>query len=188
MTVKTDVSRFHIHDELTAPDGSARLIKSIEAAGGQVSKFVGVIAGSPALFRAYARMRSELRSGILAEGTRLRISLAVAERRGDGYSLAQHAALARRFGVGLDEISLARSFRSTDEREAALLSLLDAALKGDGKPPQHLVEETREAGWSDEEILEALGHLALNELQSLIANVAGLPQDQGEAPMLASAA
>ncbi len=35
-----------------------------------------------------------------------------------------------------------------------------------------------EIGWSDEEILEAIAHLALNEFQSLIASAAALPKDQ----------
>ena len=65
MTVKTAVSRFQIHDELTAPDESAPLIKTIQAAGGAVTKFVGVLAGSPAVLRAYTRMRTELRGGVL---------------------------------------------------------------------------------------------------------------------------
>jgi hypothetical protein len=88
MTVKTDMSRFDIHDELTAPDGSARIIKGISTAGGTVSKFIGVLAGAPAALRAYARMRSELRDGSLPRQTRERIALAVAEHRGDGYSIA----------------------------------------------------------------------------------------------------
>jgi len=45
LTVKTEVSRFHIHDELTAPDESAPILKSIQAGGAAVSKFVGVLAG-----------------------------------------------------------------------------------------------------------------------------------------------
>src|SRR6266540_4365876 len=60
MTVKTDMSRFDIHDELTAPDESARLLKGMSSAGGSVSKFVGVLAGSPAALRAFARMQLEL--------------------------------------------------------------------------------------------------------------------------------
>ena len=83
MTVKTEVSRFHIHDELTAPDGSAPLIKSIQTAGGAVSKFLGVLAESPAALRAYTRFRAELHNGVLPRATRERIGLAVAERRGD---------------------------------------------------------------------------------------------------------
>src|ERR671914_1970303 len=126
MTVKTEVSRFHIHDELTAPDQSAPILRSIQAAGGAVSKFVGVLAGAPAVLRAYTRMRSELRGGVLPQATRERIALAVAEHRGDGYSIAQHARTARAAGLGLDEISSARSFSSSDPQEAALLVFLES--------------------------------------------------------------
>ncbi len=155
VTVKTAVSRFQIHDELTAPDESAPLIKSIQAAGGAVTKFVGVLAGAPAVLRAYTRMRSELRGGVLPLATRERIALAVAEYRHDSYSIAQHAKSARRAGLGLDEVSRARSFSSGDAKEAALLEYLQATLEADGYPPHHLHEEAREIGWSDEEILEA---------------------------------
>ena len=48
MTVKTDVSRFHVHDELTAPEGSDRMLKTIAETGGSISKFIGVLAGAPA--------------------------------------------------------------------------------------------------------------------------------------------
>jgi AhpD family alkylhydroperoxidase len=188
LTLKTDSSRFHIHDELTAPDESAPVLRSIQAAGGAVSKFVGVLAGAPAVLRAYTRMRSELRSGLLPRPTRERIALAVAEQRGDSYSIAQHAKTARGAGLGLDEVSRARSFTSADPREAALLAYLEAALDADGPPPLHLHEEAREVGWSDEEILEAVGHLALNEFQSLIAGAAALPQDQATPRVLPSAA
>ncbi len=188
MTVKTEVSRFQIHDELTAPEDSAPLIKSIQAAGGAVTKFVGVLAGSPAVLRAYTRMRSELRGGVLGQATRERIALAVAEHREDSYSIAQHAKSARQAGLGLDEVSRARSFTSSDPKEAALLEFLHAALERDGSPPLHLHEEAREVGWSDEEILEAVGHLALNEFQSLIASAAALPKDQATPRVLPSAA
>ncbi len=188
MTVKTDFSRFDIHDELTAPAGSDKLLKSISSAGGTVSKLVGVLAGSPASLRAFARMRSELRNGSLPDTTVIRIGLAVAERRGDGYSVAQHARSARLAGLGLDEISLARSFSSGDPREAALLTFVKETLDSDGHPPVHLLEEAREVDWTDEQLIEALGEVALNEFQSLVANAAGLPQDQIDASALPAAA
>ena len=188
MTVKTEISRFHIHDELTAPDDSARILRGVSSAGGAVSKFVGVLAESPSALRAYARMRSELRGGELPRQTRERIALAVAEYRSDGYSIAQHARTARDAGLGLDEISRARSFSSSDPRETALLALLKETLEGDGHPPHHLLEEARETGWSDEQVLEAVAQAALAEFQSLIANAAGLPQDQSDPSILPAAA
>ena len=135
MTVKTDVSRFHIHDELTAPDGSAPLIKSIQTAGGAVSKFIGVLAESPAALRGYTRLRTELRSSKLPRATRERIGLAVAEWRDDPYTLTQYARTARVAGLGLDEVARARNFTSSDEKEAALLTLIRETLVPTQRPP-----------------------------------------------------
>jgi alkylhydroperoxidase family enzyme len=188
MTVKTEVSRFHIHDELTAPDGSAPLIKSIQTAGGAVSKFLGVLAESPSALRAYTRFRNELHSGVLPRATRERIGLAVAERRGDPYTLSRYARTARAAGLGLDEVARARNFKSSDEKEAALLTLLEETLDHDQRPPHHLVEEAREAGWSDDEILEAVAELALAEFESLISSAAELPQESSDPAVLRSAA
>jgi alkylhydroperoxidase family enzyme len=185
MRVKTDVSRFHIHDELTAPDGSAPLIKSIQTAGGAVSKFIGVLAESPAALRGYTRLRTELRSTKLSHATRERIGLAVAEWRNDPYTLTQYARTARAAGLGLDEVARARNFTSSDEKEAALLTLIRETLEG--RPPHHQVEEAREAGWSDEEILDAIAETALAEFESLFASVAALPQE-GDPAVLRSAA
>jgi len=177
LTVKTDVSRFHIHDELTAPDESAPLLHRALAAGGSVSNLVGVLAGSPYVLRAFTRLRGELRGGELPMLTRHRIALAISELRGDEYSLGLHAAAARAAGLGIDEVSKARSFTSGDPREAGLLAYLRAAVTTDGPPPVHLHEEARELDWTDGQILEAIAHAALSEFQSLIANAAELPQD-----------
>jgi alkylhydroperoxidase family enzyme len=188
LTIKTDISRFDIHDELTAPEASARLLRGMSEAGGSVSKFVGVLAGSPVAMRAFARMRHELRAGLLPRPTAERVALAVAESRGDTYSVAQHARTARASGLGLDEISRARSWTSNDPREAALLMFLKALFEADGRPAHHLLEEAREVGWTDEELLESVAHLALNDFQSLISNAAALPQDQADPAILPAAA
>ena len=82
MTMKTSMSRFQIHDDLTAPAGSATVLRGALSSGGQLSNFLGVLAGSPATLRAYARFRSELRHGTLPLATLERIALAVAEHYG----------------------------------------------------------------------------------------------------------
>ena len=127
MTVKTDISRFDIHDELTAPDGSARILKGMPGRRRRRSRSSS--ACSPARRRRCARSRACATSFAPARcprPTRERIALAVAEHRGDPYSIAQHARTARAAGLGLDEISRARSLSSADPREAALLAFLEA--------------------------------------------------------------
>jgi alkylhydroperoxidase family enzyme len=170
--MKISMSRFQIHDDLTAPEGSVPVLRGALATGGQLPNFLGVLAGSPAALRAYARFRSELRHGKLTLATLERIALAVAEHYHSEPGIAMHSRTARAAGLALDEVANARQFTSKDEREAALLGYLRAVLENGGRAPVHLHEEAREAGWDDEQILEAIAALAL-EMFTAMVNVAG---------------
>ena len=133
--MKTKESRFQVHDELTAPERSVPVLKGALSGGGQLPNFLGVLAGSPAALRAYARFRSELRNGALPWATQQRIALAVAEHQGSEYALATLQRTGREAGLGLDEIALAREFDSHDEREAALLRFVRRCSRRTAAPP-----------------------------------------------------
>src|SRR4051794_5597451 len=143
------MSRFPIHDDESAPEGSLPIIRGALGASGQLPNFVGVLAGSPAALRAYARFRSELRHGELPRQTLERISLAVAAHHGSTPGLTLHARTGRQAGLGLDEIELAKRCDSRDPREAALLALVRELMAGTSPLPAHLLEEPRELGWTD---------------------------------------
>ncbi len=132
--MKTKESRFQVHDELTAPERSVPILKGALAAGGQLSNIVGVLAGAPAVLRAYARFRSELRHGALPWPTQQRIALAVAEHQKSEYALATLQRTARDAGLGLDEIALAREFDSRDERESVLLRFVKSTARERRRP------------------------------------------------------
>jgi len=175
--MKTKESRFQVHDELTAPERSLPILKGALSSGGQLSNFLGVMAGSPAALRAYARFRSELRHGALPLKTQQRVALAVAEHQRSDYALSTLSRSAREAGLGLDEIALARQFDSRDEREAVLLRYVRALLESDGPPPRHLHEEAREAEWTDEQILELVAHIALGTFTNLVTRAGNVPLD-----------
>ena len=120
--MKTKESRFQVHDDLTAPERSLPVLKGALAAGGQLSNIVGVLAGSPAALRAYARFRSERRHGSLMPRTQQRIALAVGQHQGSEYALSTLQRTARKAGLRLDEVALAREIDSRAEREGTLLS------------------------------------------------------------------
>ena len=173
----TPMSRFHIHDDLSAPEGSLPILRGALSTAGQLPNFIGVLAGSPAALRAYARFRSELRHGTLSTPTLERISLAVAQHYDSQPGLALHVRTARRAGLSVDEIALAREWDSHDQREALLLQYLSSLVAQQRKPPAHLHEEAREAGWSDEQLLEAIAFAALETFTAMV-NVAGdVPAD-----------
>jgi alkylhydroperoxidase family enzyme len=175
--MKTKESRFQVHDELTAPERSVPILKGALSGGGQLSNIVGVLAGAPAVLRAYARFRSELRHGDLPWTTQQRVALAVAEYQNSEYALGTLQRTARDAGLGLDEIALAREFDSRDERESLLLRFVKSLLETGGAPPRHIHEEAREAGWTDEQLLEAIGHVALASFGNLVTTAGEVPLD-----------
>jgi alkylhydroperoxidase family enzyme len=175
--MKTAMSRFHIHDELTAPEGAIPVLRGALAGGGRLPNFLGVLAGSPAALRAYVRARSELRHGALKAPTIERIALAVAARHASAAGIALHTRTGRLAGLTLDEVALAREGESRDEREATLLRYLRPLIDGPTQPAMYLHEEAREAGWSDEQLLEAISQVAM-ETYTAMVNLAGdVPAD-----------
>jgi len=170
--MKTKMSRFTIHDDESAPEGSLPIIKGALGASGQLPNFVGVLANSPAALRAYARFRSELRNGELSRPTLERISLAVNARYGSVPGLTLHARTARQEGLGLDEIELAKQCESRDDRDAALLALVRELLAGTTPFPAHVLEEARELGWTDAQLLETIAFVSLESFTAMV-NVAG---------------
>ena len=175
--MKTKESRFQVHDELTAPERSVPVLKGALTGGGQLPNFIGVLAGAPAALRAYARLRSELRHGSLPWSTQQRIALAVSEHQHSEYALSTLQRTARDAGLGLDEIALAREFDSRDERESILLRFVKALVESEGAPPRHLHEEALEAGWSDEQVLETVAHVALASFGNLVTRAGDVPLD-----------
>ena len=137
--MKTSMSRFQIHDDLTAPEGSQPLLRGVLSTGGQLPNFLGVLAGAPAALRGYARLRSELRHGHLEPATLERIALAVAEHHHSKPGVALHARAARRTGLRHDDIALAREWDARDSRDAALLRylkpLVTESVAGPGASP-----------------------------------------------------
>jgi alkylhydroperoxidase family enzyme len=176
--MKTKESRFQVHDEMTAPERSLPVLKGALATGGQLSNFLGVLAGSPATLRAYARFRSELRHGSLPWATQQRIAIGVAEQQNSDYAMNLLHRTARDAGLGLDEIALARRFQSNDEREAALLRFVQALIESEDAPPAlHFIEEAREAGWTDEQLLETVAHVSLASFGNLVTRAGDVPRD-----------
>ena len=172
MPNKTQMSRFPIHDELTAPEASLPVLKSALASAGQLPNLLGVLAGSPSVLRGFTRFRGELRHGALDLPTLERIALAVADHHRSAPGIAIHTRTARQAGLGIDEVARARAWDSRDLKQAALLRYLQRVLDDRGAVPQHLHEEAREAGWTDDQLLEAIAVLGL-ECFTAMVNVAG---------------
>jgi AhpD family alkylhydroperoxidase len=170
--MKTRISRFTVHDDLSAPEASIPILKGARSSAGQLPNFLGVLAGSPGALRGYTRFRAELRHGSLPDDTLERISLAVAQHFGSEPGLDLHRRVARQAGIAVDEIALAREWEARDPHDAILLHYLRDLIVDHATPPAHLHEEARESGWTEEQLLEAIAFASLEAFTAMV-NVAG---------------
>ena len=177
MPKKIQMSRFPIHDDLTAPEASLPVLKGLQASAGQLPNFLAALASSPEALRGYVRFRGELLRGSLPVATRERIALAVASHYGSQPGITLHGRTARRAGLGVDEVAAAQEWTSSDEREAALLRYLRPLAEQSAEHPMHLHEEAHETGWTDEQLLEAIALVALESFTAMVHLAGEIPVD-----------
>ena len=170
--MKTPMSRFQIHDDLTAPEGSVPVLRGALPPAVSCPNFLGVLAGSPAALRAYARFRSELRHGKLTLPTLERIALAVAEHYHSEPGHRDALPGRPRRGAGARRGRASSPVRLQGPARGGAAALPAGACWRTGRAPMHLHEEAREAGWDDEQILEAIAAVSLEGFTAMV-NVAG---------------
>ncbi|SEQ92118.1 Carboxymuconolactone decarboxylase family protein [Lentzea xinjiangensis] len=85
--------------------------------------------------------------------------------------------LGRKAGATAEEMAGAQSGRSDDPRTAAVLALATALVEHRGQISDADVQAARDAGLSQEEIVETVAHVALNVFTNYINVALDVPVD-----------
>lgn len=157
-----------------APEAAQPLLQAVEKSLGSVPNMFRLISNSPATLEGYLGLNGALGKGKLSAATRERIALAVAEANGCGYCLAAHSYLGSNLAkLSADEIAANRHGRSNDAKADAAVRFAAAIVAERGHVGTAAVEAVRAAGYSDGEILEIIGHVAVNTLTNYVNEVLG---------------
>jgi uncharacterized peroxidase-related enzyme len=113
-----------------------------------------------------------LSKGKLSAATRERIAIAIAQTNGCDYCNAAHTFLAKTFAK-LDEAEVAanRAGASTDAKAHAAVSFAVKVATTKGRVSEQDISTVRAAGYSDAEIIEIIGLIALNVLTNYVNEV-----------------
>ena len=104
--------------------------------------------------------------------------MAVAEINGCGYCLAAHNYLGTNLAkLSAEEIAANRRGTSNDAKAAIAVGFAAKITKDRGQVSDGDVQAVRDAGYSDAEIVEIVGHVALNTLTNYINEVLGTEID-----------
>ena len=146
-----------------APATSQPLLAAVQQKLGTVPNLFRIVANSPATLEAYLGFSEALGKGELTPATRERFALAVAEVNGCDYCLSAHTYLALNLAK-LDEaeITANRSGASNDLTADAAVRFAAKITRQRGQVGEADIAALRQAGYSDGEIVEIVGHVALN--------------------------
>lgn len=156
------MSRLPIQSIKSAPATSKTMLESVQKGLGMVPNMAGAMANSPAVLGSWVHFNAALGGGELPAPIRERIALMTAETNECGYCLSAHTALGKQAGLNADDIDSARDGKSSDPKALAALTFAQRVLETRGGIEASDVEQVRGAGFSDGEIAEIVGGVALN--------------------------
>jgi AhpD family alkylhydroperoxidase len=139
---------------------------------GVVANAIRVLGNSPAAINGYLCLQAALSGGVLSTKIRAQIALAVSEINGSSYCLSAYTVSARRAGLSGAEIGAARFGSGSDKKSEAVLDLVWAILMDKGQIADSDLESARNAGLSDEEIVEVVANIALTTFTNFVNEVA----------------
>jgi uncharacterized peroxidase-related enzyme len=170
--------------ELEQATGKAKdLLDELATRGGEPGPMARAMANAPALLRGYLDLNRAMKRTHLDRRIVERINLAVHEWLACDYCLVAHTRAARQLGLSDADIELARQGTATDPKVAAMVALGQQVIAGPGEVTDAQIDELRGHGYTDEQIAEVVGLVALQLLTgglNLVAGIEPAPEDLAE--------
>ena len=164
-------------DRAALPAASQPHLDAIQQAFGTVPAMFRAAAHSPAalasLWGAFGALGGARLPATLTET----LAVAIANRNQCHYCLAAHTALGRKAGVSSEALVDAQSGRSNDPRTAAALRFALAVVERRGPVTDAEWQALDQAGFSAEERVELLAHVALNLFTNYLNVAFEVPMD-----------
>lgn len=155
-----------------APEASIPILDAVHSKLGVVPNLFRLIANSPDALTGFIDFQSAL-SKTLDVKTRERIALAVAEVNQCDYCLSAHSYLALNLAkLSPEEVTLNRKGTSADHKAQAAVSFAAAVAAERGHLNEEALQQVREAGYSDAQIVEIVALVAENTFTNYLNEVA----------------
>jgi uncharacterized peroxidase-related enzyme len=164
-------------DDASASGKTKQIFEGLHKALGVVPNMTRAMANSPAALDAYVRFDAALAAGTLPRKTHEQIAIAVAEANACDYCLSAHTVLGGLAGLTPDDLNLAHAGQAADAKTNAALQFALKIVKSRGRVAPADVQAVHAAGYTDGEVAEIVGAVALNIFTNYFNNVAGTDID-----------
>jgi len=153
------MSRLHTITESDATGKTAQLFGEIKGSMGKVpNAYLTIGSNSPDVLGQMLQLNAALHKGSLSARELEAINLAVSEESGCDYCLAAHTLMAKKAGYTDEQTLELREARfSGDARIDALVQFVQYLVSTRGTVSADRVASFREAGFSDQQVVETIG-------------------------------
>jgi uncharacterized peroxidase-related enzyme len=155
----------------------AELFAAIKSNLGIVPNFLRVFGNSPDALKAFLGFHHIAGNGSLDAATRERIALTLAQRNECEYCLSAHTAIGRKTGLNTDEINSNRNGDSQDAKAAIAVRFSRSLVEHLGDVTTAEIEELRNAGFTDADIVEIITHTGINLLTNILSKASRIDID-----------
>lgn len=139
-----------------------QLLDNVHAEFGFVPNFFRILGNAPAALEGYLKFKTALAGGSLDARVREQIALTVAESNMCRYCLIAHTHLAGKLGLTQNEIISAIHAAAVTTKTDGILKLARNIVVQRGEMSDPDLDQARDCGLTDGEILETLANVALN--------------------------
>lgn len=171
------MSRIGVIEKNSATVEQVELLEAIEAKLGMIPNFLKVFANSPSALRAFLGLYSISEEGSLDPQTRERIALAVAQQNACQYCVSAHTAIGRKAGLSGSEIEANRAGTSEDAKAASAVKFARALVEHNGEVTNAELQEVRDSGFSDSDVVEIITHVGMNVLTNILGKASRVKID-----------
>lgn len=171
------MNRVPLVDRAATTSDRRELLDQIHAAFGMTPNMFRAVANSrPALQSMWGSFRA-LGSGCIDARLAEQVAVAIANHNACEYCLAAHTMLGRKAGASAAEMAAAQAGQSDDPRTRAALDFALTVVAQRGQVDAGAVQALRDAGFSDEALVELLAHIALNLFTNYVNIALAVPVD-----------
>lgn len=175
-------------DPSKAEGKTKELLDGIKKKAGMVPNILKHMANSESALEGYLNFSGALAKTSISDQLREQIALIIGEINGCDYCVAAHSAVAKMRGLDQDAIMDARRGTSTDSKVDAAIKFAKSIVENKGFVSNKDIEDVRNAGYNDGEIVEIVAVVSLNIYTNYINHVAETIIDFPKVPELNTAA
>ncbi|MBI1327126.1 MAG: peroxidase-related enzyme [Alphaproteobacteria bacterium] len=160
----------------TSPE-TAKLFEGLQAKMGKIINIFKTMGHAPSALEAYLNFSGAMAKSSLTPAQRELIALAVAGANHCDYCASAHTQIGKGAGLSDADTQAALNAKATDAKTQALVTFARTVNDKRGNVSDADVKAMRDAGWGNQQIVEAVAVVSLNVYTNFFNHVAGTEVD-----------